>query len=291
MNASWEQTPCLLCASDEHELLLEQLTRDLDVRCRIVRCRCCGLAYTNPRPTPQSIARYYPEDYSPHQPRHRPEHRGRRNPFRAWLPSTREGRLLDFGCGSGDLLRLMHGRGWQVTGIDASPRIVHKVRESFGLHALVGTLPHPDLVPASFDAITMAESLEHVHNPLRVLREACRLLTPGGRIIISVPNLDSLPFRWFGADWIGLDTPRHLTHFTPTSLRQMLVAAGFPVVQMRAIRHNSWLRHSARRAVAGPRWLRYRLPASLAGWYTSIRGRSNGILAVGVCARASGVLR
>src|SRR5207245_2811653 len=109
--------------------------------------------------------------------------------------------------------------------------------------------------------------------------------TPGGRLVVSVPNLASLAFHWFGAAWIGLDLPRHLTHFTPRTLARMLERAGFEVERVQPIRHNSWLRHSARRAPQAPRWcqwLRYRLPASLAGWYSAAQRRSNGILAVGV---------
>ena len=51
-----------------------------------------------------------------------------------------------------------------------------------------------------------------------VLREARDLLAPGGKLVVAVPNIDSLPFRWFGRHWFGLDLPRHLTHFTPASL-------------------------------------------------------------------------
>jgi SAM-dependent methyltransferase len=285
MDVIWEETPCLLCGSADCELLIEQPNRACVLPCRIVSCRQCGLAYTNPRPTRASIGYFYPADYSPHQDRCRGMRPGGRSPFAALLTGLPRGKLLDFGCGAGDLLRLLHQRGWDVTGLDASSCVVRTIRERFGLHALAGTLPHPDLSPGSFDAITMAESLEHVHDPLGALRAARCLLKPGGRIVVSVPNLAGLPFRWFGTSWIGLDTPRHLTHFTPGTLGHALQVAGFRVERMRPLRHNSWLRHSARQGGAVRQrcgWLRYRLPASLAGWYCAMRGRANGILAVGV---------
>ena len=91
----------------------------------------------------------------------------------------------------------------------------------------------------------MWQALEHVHDPLRVLCEAHRLLVPGGKIVVAVPNMDSLPYRWFGRAWQGLDLPRHLTHFSPRTLHKMLQRAGFQVGPVRMVRHSNWLRASA----------------------------------------------
>src|SRR5262249_8349053 len=82
--------------------------------------------------------------------------------------------------------------------------------------------------------------------------EARRLLAPGGKVIVAVPNIDSLQFRWFGAAWYGLDLPRHLTHFTPDTLKAMLQRAGFGVRRMRMVRHSDWLRSSAPRPCGRP---------------------------------------
>src|SRR5262249_36333153 len=155
-------------------------------------CPDCGLCFTNPRPTPASIGRFYPTAYRPHglprQQRRRPPPRGRPGKERQTLPWVGEGRLLDFGCGGGSYLEGMPRQGWPVTGLDASRRAVQRVRAELGLPALVGSLPHPELAPDSFDVITMWHSLEHVHAPREVLREARRLLAPGGRLLVAVPN-------------------------------------------------------------------------------------------------------
>jgi SAM-dependent methyltransferase len=278
MNVLCETTACPLCAGDAADPLVDASDplADCPSRFHIVRCRACGLAYTNPRPRPDAIGQFYPEHYIPHQERFS----SRSDPFVTLLGAP-PGRLLDFGCGAGALLQRLHHCGWHVTGVDRSPRVVRHVHQRLGLPALLGSLPHPDLPPHSFAAVTMAESLEHVHDPLGALRAARDVLVPGGRLVISVPNLDSLAFRWFGSDWLGLDVPRHLTHFTPQTLRKILERAEFRVLRLRSIRHNSWLRHSAGRART--RWgrlLRHRLPASLAGWYSAAAGRCNGILAL-----------
>ena len=178
----------------------------------------------------------------------------------------------------------MAGQSWQVTGIDTSTMAVQRARTDLGLRALVGTLPHPDLKPSSFEAITMWHSLEHVHEPLEILKEAHRLLVPGGRIVITVPNIDSLPFRWFGSAWYGLDLPRHLSHFAPWTLHLMLEQAGFRVGPMRMIRRSDWMRWSARRACehgSAPRryhWLLKRPVSSLSASYCQLTKQSDCVM-------------
>ncbi len=285
----WEESDCPLCGCARYVPLLEapDPTPGGDgLWFCVVQCPDCGLCFTNPRPSPATIGRFYPEVYRPHRaPRrdHRPGRRRNRKEMQE-LPWHGEGRLLDFGCGGGSFLARMHARGWHVTGLDVSAVAVERVREQLGLDALVGTLPHPALEPASFDVLTMWHSLEHVHRPLAVLREARRLLAPGGRLLVAVPNIDSLPFRWFGRAWYSLDLPRHLTHFSPRTLALMLERAGFRPGPVRMVRHSDWMRRSARLAyqtLPGARWarlLRVKPLSRLATWYGYLTRQSDCIL-------------
>jgi 2-polyprenyl-3-methyl-5-hydroxy-6-metoxy-1,4-benzoquinol methylase len=208
------------------------------------------------------------------------------NERRGVLPWPRPGRLLDFGCGGGSFLKRMADHGWQVTGLDAAVGAVRRVQAELGLTALAGSLPHPDLRPCSFDVVTMWHSLEHVHRPLPILREAYKLLVPGGKLIVAAPNIESLPFYWFGPSWFGLDLPRHLTHFTPKSLTAMLQTAGFRVESTRMLRHADWMRSSARLAVAqkrGGTWsrlLRWKPAAKVVAWGCYAAGMSDCMMAV-----------
>jgi SAM-dependent methyltransferase len=179
----------------------------------------------------------------------------------------------------------MDRQGWRVLGVDISPSAVARVRRELGLPVVLGTLPHPRLKAASFDLVSMWQSLEHVHDPRTVLEEAYRLLVPGGQLLIAAPNIDGLPFSWFGPAWNGLDLPRHLVHFTPATLHRMVERAGFHVRSSRMVRHSRWLRDSARierRGGAGGSWLRnwMRLKqiSRLAAWYAAIARRSDCML-------------
>jgi 2-polyprenyl-3-methyl-5-hydroxy-6-metoxy-1,4-benzoquinol methylase len=282
----WEEVNCLLCDSPRWSILVEAPDRNpagAGLWFPVVQCQQCGLCFTNPRPSPLSIAHFYACDYRPHRSRGKRTARRWWHRFQLWQRHSRKvrqalslhgrGSLLDFGCGSGSFLERMRRLGWEVTGLDTSAAAVQRVRQELGLPALAGSLPHAGLPPESFDVITMWQSLEHVHRPLRVLRDAHRLLVPGGKLLVSVPNIDSLPFRWFGQTWYGLDLPRHLTHFTPPTLRAMLEHAGFRINTLQLIRHSSWLRSSAElasrhcRSPGWRRWLGTRVGSNLAAWY------------------------
>ncbi len=295
----WDETPCLLCGGDDAAIVLEAADPlpgpGYGLRFAVVRCRRCGLTYTNPRPDAASIAHFYPPDYGPHAFRMRrpprskplwwswlfgrpcPERRGR-------LPLAPPGRLLDFGCGSGQFLHRMQQLGWETVGLDICPVVVHNLQKR-GYTVWPGTLPHPRLVPQSFDIVTMWQSLEHVHHPRRILREVYQLLKPGGYVIIAVPNFASWPARWFGPWWYALDLPRHLVHFTPQTLRQMLQAERFHVRSLRGIIHANWLRGSAARyaAAGGTGWrcaLQSKPLAEVTAWLCYVAGRAECLLAV-----------
>ncbi len=298
---AWADTACPLCGHRDEELLFEAADPSPaagdGLVFAVVECRQCSLTYTNPRPDEGSIHQFYPADYRPHR---RPrkmraagksswwaKRTGRSSPERdGGLPRVGEGRLLDFGCGGGSYLRRMADHGWQVTGLDAAVGAVERIQNELGLPALAGTLPHPDLVPASFDVVTMWHSLEHVHAPRDILREAFRLLVPGGQLIVAVPNRASWAARAFGPDWFGLDLPRHLTHFTPDTLATMLTASGFRVGDVKLVRHSDWLRSSAKLAARSPdaaRWqtaLTWKPLAKTAAWLAYMARASDCMLAV-----------
>jgi len=143
-----------------------------------------------------------------------------------WLDPEGRGRLLDVGAGSGWLVEHMNSLGWRAEGVDFDARAVKRAR-SRGLAVHQGGLPEQRFAAASFDAVTMSHSLEHVHDPVGWLGEARRILKSGGRLSIATPNGRSLLHRRYGAHWFALDPPRHLHLFNRASLAAGLRKAGF----------------------------------------------------------------
>lgn len=285
---AWEESPCLLCGSALWKPRLEAADPLQAWRFQIVQCLHCDLCFTNPRPHRHCINQFYPADYHCFQSKQRPS---RPDSMSKLLPIRGQARLLDFGCGAGGFLRAMHAMGWNATGLDTAAEIFPRLHtspsdlseEAALIPIRIGTLPQVGWPDGCFEAITMRQSLEHVHQPLEVLRDAYRLLTPGGRLIVTVPNFDSLASRWFGSHWYGLDLPRHLSHFTAATLGAMLHRAGFPRIELRQERRASWIRHSGRLAEQHGLqvgWLQTRFGSGLAGWLGRLLGQADCLLAI-----------
>ncbi|MGA3176805.1 MAG: class I SAM-dependent methyltransferase [Candidatus Acidiferrum sp.] len=142
-----------------------------------------------------------------------------------YLKSKPYGRLLELGCGSGAMLKSMKELGWQVEGVDFDPAAVGQAREK-GLTVHLGTLADQKFPDETFDAITASHFIEHISDPLGMLQQCRRLLKPGGLLVLITPNAGSWGHRIYQADWRGLEPPRHLRIFTPSSLEALCRQAG-----------------------------------------------------------------
>jgi hypothetical protein len=161
---------------------------------------------------------------------------------------------------------------------------VDAVRAS-GLKALQGTLPHAELAPASFDVVTMRQSLEHVHDPRAILAAARDLLDDSGLLLVNVPNYASWEIAYFGDASLSLQLPRHLLHFTPPTLGDLLKRCGFKVMQMKQVCRASWVKRSLTRTQRrgerqGDRWLRNSLIRNSVCKYWEARGMGNDLTAI-----------
>ena len=134
--------------------------------------------------------------------------------------------LLDVGCGNGAFLNLARTCGWDVIGLDSDPQAAINAAKQ-GLSVKTGGIEVFDSQSEVFDVITLNHVIEHVHEPVKVLKACHALLKPGGQLWLGTPNIDSFGHERFQKSWRGLETPRHLVIFNRRSLIRALVKAGF----------------------------------------------------------------
>jgi len=273
-----ENVTCNLCGGEEsiHLFVGRERFSGFGGLFNIVQCPNCGLAYLNPRPTARELRSYYPADqYFSYRKIKRERgwvqwlrlgvkravlayHKGypqRPGSFR--LPGTKllttplksrfrglpeyvhGGKLLDVGCGSGNYLYSLRELGWNVYGVELDEGAARYARDRLGLNVLSGTLEQAEFSGAFFDVVTMRQVLEHLPDPSGTLAEVYRILRPGGRLMVEVPNIAGLPATLFKSWWFNLDVPRHLYSFTPRTLEAMLEKAGFTRVKIEHIADTS----------------------------------------------------
>jgi SAM-dependent methyltransferase len=181
-------------------------------------CQKCGLGRTagETRPPYQQIYHYSEAD----------EHRARVNylrwVWRRYLQKRSPGILLDVGCGSGLLLDIAERGGWEVHGIDTAPPAREDPRIWHGEFLVyLGSSP--------VNAIALIHSFEHMTMPRNTVQQCYRLLTPGGFLVVIVPNFGGAWARLDGADWAWLNASEHCFHWTPKALSNLILSEGFQV--------------------------------------------------------------
>lgn len=207
-------------------------------RFEIFHCEDCTARFTQHVPDAASIAPYYQSvNYVSHSDTqkglvNRLYHfvrnytlKGKRN-LVCNAAGTNTGTLLDVGAGTGAFANTMKTAGWSVTALEPDSTARANAFNKYGL-----TLEPPEklfgLADAQFDVITMWHVLEHVHDLHGYLDQFYKLIKPGGKLIIAVPNYTSRDAKAYGEFWAAYDVPRHLYHFSPRSMEQLGRAKGF----------------------------------------------------------------
>lgn len=153
--------------------------------------------------------------------------------------------VLDIGCAAGDLARALSRQGCRVSGVEVDEVAAQAARPHLE-HLVVGDLETIDLIASQrgrrYDTVVFGDVLEHLRDPLHVLRQVPALLVPGGSIVVSIPNVAhasvqiSLLQGEFRYRSKGLLDETHLRFFTRKSVMELLAAAGFiPVDDRRTV--------------------------------------------------------
>jgi SAM-dependent methyltransferase len=226
-----EFQPCYNGCVEGDELILVGHDRlhGIEGEFSLVRCRHCGLIRTNPRPTREGIAAYYPANYGPHQLHTDCEGGLARLSRRDQeIPLMPPGRLLEVGCGAGDFLLRQRKKGWIVAGIENGD-VANELKDRCALDVFHGAIEDAPAPAHPYDLCVAWMVLEHLHNPRFALDLLHDWTSPHGWLACSVPDAGSLWFSLFGGRWHDLDVPRHMSHFTIDTLRSLLKISGWDI--------------------------------------------------------------
>ena len=149
-----------------------------------------------------------------------------------FLKPIKNGKILDVGCGSGIFIENMANLGWNAEGIDFDKSAILNAL-SRNLKVSLGDLKSKNFESNYFDVITLSHVIEHVSNPIDLLKECFRILKENGRLMIATPNNKSLAHKIYKISWFPLEPPRHLFIFNPQNLIQIAKLAGFKKINVR----------------------------------------------------------
>ncbi len=200
------------------------------------RCASCGLLFA--ADLPGDAGRIYADDAYAAQRMDDHTRRRRHDAERRvrWTRArVRGARLLEVGAGTGFFLARAVADGFDAIGVEPSDLSASFARTRLGVDVRTGYLDTADLPEREFDAVCMWHVLEHAADPVGLLRDVRARLRPGGRLVIEVPNIESVGARLRRGSWAHLDPGAHVCHFAPGSLTAALERAGFAVVELRTL--------------------------------------------------------
>ena len=217
----------------------------------IWQCKDCTLRFTQDVPKAEQIGKYYQSsDYISHSDTsegmvNKLYHSVRNITLKQkrklvqTATGLSKGMLLDIGAGTGAFANTMKQSGWTITALEPDETARENAQKNYGLQLQLSD----DLFmqqPESFDAITMWHVLEHVHQLDRYLDTLHRVLKRSGVLVIAVPNYTSYDADYYKEDWAAYDVPRHLYHFSPSSMKTLLAQHGFAVTSLKPMPYDAF---------------------------------------------------
>jgi 2-polyprenyl-3-methyl-5-hydroxy-6-metoxy-1,4-benzoquinol methylase len=219
---------CPTCGSSEAR---PELEKD---HMRIVRCAACDLVYVSPTFDEAHYQEVYAsQDYQDivrdlgiqsHEYRVQRFGVERVGLMARHLDDPRP-RYLDVGCSTGFVVEAARDAGWDAVGLDLNPSAVEFGRAR-GLDLRAVALEDAGLAPGSFDAVSLFDVLEHLLDPVRILRACVHLLKTGGILFLYVPNYDSASRLLMGRDAHFIWPTHHLNYYTPVTIQDVLARQG-----------------------------------------------------------------
>lgn len=203
----------------------------------IQQCASCGFKFTGNAPTEQEVGPYYnSEEYVEHSDTKKGiiysvYHKAREIMLGYKLRKIQKlgvgKKLLDVGSGSGYFLNHMKQNGYDTTGVEISEKARELCKSKFDIDAHLPAVFLSKKLDSDYDLVTLWHVFEHVYTYHEYFELFHSSLKADGRLILALPNSDSIDAKLYGEYWAAYDTPRHLWHFTPKTIEQFAAKRGF----------------------------------------------------------------
>ena len=207
------------------------------------QCQDCRILFQSKRPSVNEIKEYYREDYQPYKNDY--------NLLVRWFIKSRtlleikkynkllkirdnfnQVRVLEIGCAKGEYLKsLRDWRGYQVIGLEIDKKSVEYAKKEYSLDVRGGELLSQNFPTNNFDIVIMNHVLEHLYNPLEMLKEIYRILRPEGLLVIKTPDFEVMERKFFKNYWFPYEAPRHIILFSESILKKTLSLLGFRLIK------------------------------------------------------------
>lgn len=203
------------------------------------KCQVCTTLLTTPKPTSDSITKYYKSaSYISHG-----DSKGGffdflyqqiqsinfQKKYNLLRKHTRQIKHLDYGCGTGAFINYLNNKNWETTGIEPDNNARHLAKKHNPSSTITAAINDLDS-SQTFTSITLFHVLEHVHAIESTLHSLIERLSNDGILIIALPNYNSHDARYYSQFWAAYDVPRHLYHFSQTSVQHLAKRFGLNIV-------------------------------------------------------------
>lgn len=209
------------------------------------KCKNCSLVFLNPRPAQQEVLDLYDEEYfegkgfdqsvdykteyfNPSASEIYAQQLKLREVQMHLKTTSQKPKLLDIGCGYGLFLKTASNLGFEAEGVELCTPIGQATQQRTGFKVHTGPIESVanSLPENHYDVISMIEVIEHLTNPVPVMKALSRCLKPGGAFFIQTGNIESIQARLAGSSWSYFIFPGHLCYYSPRSLRALFSVSG-----------------------------------------------------------------
>jgi SAM-dependent methyltransferase len=216
----------------------------------LVECQTCDHKFIQEELEPEVMNKlytsYYPrskfnsERFVPHKVRGK---------FASWLNGAMSSafrwipekiRVLDIGCGFGESVAYHLARGCDAYGVEADEN-VRRIAEKYSFNIHIGSFDPNVFDPGFFDYVSMDQVIEHIADPILVLRGVGHVLKDGGYCVLSTPNANGWGSKFFKKKWLNWHVPYHQHFFSKKSINLLAEKSGFFVQHIETITRSEWL--------------------------------------------------